>query len=151
MLAGDPIVETEYVEKAKIPADRHILPGWSVSLPSMSSAGLLIVLSVCFASVIRVPYIAHISLADPSWSDVYGVIWSVVELNLGIVSACLPTLRPLFIYVFHGGYRPRTASPSGQNPGKSSIVIAEDKLSNTISTTEYADTIPMVTLKHARV
>ncbi len=136
MHAGAPIVETEYVEKAKMPVDRHILPGWIVRFPSMSSGRSLIVLSVCFASVIRVPYIAHISLVDPSWSDVYGVIWSVVELNLGIVSACLPTLRPLFIHVFHGGYRPRTASPSSQSSVKTSTVIAEDKLSDIILITE---------------
>lgn len=53
------------------------------------------VLSVCVASIIRVPYIARLSLVDQTWFDVGGFIWSVVELNVAIVSACLPTLRPL--------------------------------------------------------
>ena len=52
--------------------------------------------SVCVVSIIRTPQVRAVSLIDPSWSDVNGVVWSVVELNIGIVSACLPTLRPLF-------------------------------------------------------
>ena len=70
-------------------------------LPFITHSGLT-ASSACVASIIRVPYIAHISLIDPSWSDVYGAIWSVVELDMGIVSACLPTLRPLYMHVFHG-------------------------------------------------
>ena len=31
-----------------------------------------------------------------------GVVWSIVELNIGIVSACLPTLRPIFTGMFQG-------------------------------------------------
>ena len=102
---------------------------------SLIAGGVLIVLSVCVASVIRVPYIAQISLLDPSWSDVYGAIWSVVELNLGIVSACLPTLRPLFLHVFHGGY---SSSSHRQPANKKSTGNAEDGLS---------DTIPMVEIE----
>lgn len=49
---------------------------------------------VCVVSIIRATQIRDVSLTDLSWSDVDGVVWSVVELNLGIVSACLPTLRP---------------------------------------------------------
>ncbi len=29
-------------------------------------------------------------------SDINGAIWSILEVCVGIVSACLPTLRPLF-------------------------------------------------------
>ena len=30
-----------------------------------------------------------------------GAVWSVVELNMGIVNACVPTYRPLFAHLFH--------------------------------------------------
>ena len=73
-------------------------------------------------SVIRVPAIAHISLTDPSWSDVYGAIWSVVELNVGIVSACLPTLRPLFIYLFEGRYGTKLKSGSAWSQDANHII-----------------------------
>ena len=29
-------------------------------------------------------------------------MWSIVETNIGLVSACLPTLRPLYSYLLHG-------------------------------------------------
>ena len=50
-----------------------------------------------------------------------GVIWSVVELNIGIVSACLPTLRPICSYIFQG-YRQaiqkkKNAGTPHENPG----------------------------------
>ena len=97
----------------------------------------LTALSVCIASVIRVPYVAQISLLDPSWSDVNGAIWSIVELNVGIVSACLPTLRPLFLHVFHGGYN---STLHGQPSNGESTGNAEDGPS---------DTIPMVEIEAA--
>ena len=106
-------------------------------LPSLIGGGLLIALSVCVASVIRVPYISQTSLLDSSWSDSYGSIWTMVELNLGIVSACLPTLRPLFIHVFHGGYN---SSSHRQPAKKKSTGNADDGLS---------DTIPMVEIEAA--
>ena len=57
-------------------------------------------LSVCIASIIRAAYVGQISLTDPSWSDALGAMWTVVELSLGVVSACLPTLRPLVVRTF---------------------------------------------------
>ena len=116
------------------------LGGLFVSTPS-SGRRLLIVFSVCLASVIRVPYIAHMSLVDASWSDVNGGIWTVVELNLGIVSACLPTLRPLFLHVFHGGY---TANAHRQKPLEKPSMVARDETLEVISMTEALDTTPIV-------
>ena len=101
---------------------------------SQIGGGSLIALSVCVASIIRVPYIARMSLLDPSWSDVYGAIWSIVELNLGIVSACLPTLRPLFLHVFRGGYSPTSHGQPAK--GKSTGNVE-------------SDTIPMVGIEAA--
>ena len=51
-------------------------------------------------------------MVDASWSDTYAAIWSIVELNVGIVSACLPTLGPLFISLFEGKQNPYTRSSS---------------------------------------
>ncbi len=56
--------------------------------------------SVCIASIIRAFYVGRISLTDPSWSDALGAMWTVVELSLGVVSACLPTLRPRVVRTF---------------------------------------------------
>lgn len=147
VLAGAPTVKSEYADKAEMPVDRHILSWWTVRFPSVSGDGLLKVLSVCVASVIRVPYIAHISLVDPSWSDIDGVIWSVVELNLGIVSACLPTLRLLVIHVFHGGC---IARPNVHLPGRKLRMSTEDELLDPVSMTELPDTNSIVVLKASK-
>jgi hypothetical protein len=58
--------------------------------------------SVCFASLYRIITISRlVQTTDISWakSDVF--IWSSVEPSIGIISGCLPTLRPLLIYVLH--------------------------------------------------
>ena len=75
----------------------------------------LTVSSACIASIIRVPYIAGISLIDPSWSDVYGAIWSIVELTMGTICACLPTLHPIYVYVFRG---PATGASGSRSSDK---------------------------------
>ena len=141
MLAGAPIVEISHVEKAKMQPDRHIPPWWIVRFHPSSGRRLLIVFSVCVASVIRVPYIAHMSLVDASWSDAHGGIWTVVELNLGIVSACLPTLRLLFLHVFHGGY---TARANRQKLPEKPSMVAGNESPDVISMTEALDTTPIV-------
>ena len=64
----------------------------------------LMIPSACPASIVRVFHVAHISQTDPSWSEVDKAIWSAIELNLAIISACLPTLRPLFLHIFYGSY-----------------------------------------------
>ncbi|RYN79723.1 hypothetical protein AA0117_g3550 [Alternaria alternata] len=55
---------------------------------------------VCFASLYRIITIVHlVRTTDISWakSDVF--IWSSVEPSVGIISGCLPTLRPLLLQV----------------------------------------------------
>ena len=81
------------------------------------------------------------SLVDATWSDTYGGIWTVVELNLGIVSACLPTLRPLFLHVFHGGY---IARGDRQKLHEKPSMVAGDETPEVISMTEALHTTPMV-------
>ncbi|KAF1847096.1 uncharacterized protein K460DRAFT_305920 [Cucurbitaria berberidis CBS 394.84] len=55
---------------------------------------------VCFASLYRIITITHlVRTTDISWakSDVF--IWSSVEPSIGIISGCLPTLRPLMVRI----------------------------------------------------
>jgi hypothetical protein len=57
-------------------------------------------LSVCFASLYRIITITRlVQTKDISWakSDVF--IWSSVEPSIGIISGCLPTLRPLLMCI----------------------------------------------------
>ncbi|OJJ33053.1 hypothetical protein ASPWEDRAFT_43103 [Aspergillus wentii DTO 134E9] len=51
---------------------------------------------VCVTSICRLVALKKISeSADPTYDNVGAASWSAVECNVGIICACLPTLRPL--------------------------------------------------------
>lgn len=52
--------------------------------------------SVCVAGIVRVPLLSELKLSDITWTSVSVGVWVNVECNIGILSACLPILRPLF-------------------------------------------------------
>ncbi|CRG87514.1 hypothetical protein PISL3812_04532 [Talaromyces islandicus] len=55
---------------------------------------------VCIASIMRLVSVMRQSTdADVSWNWVNQAIWATVEADLAIVSACLPTLRPVWLAV----------------------------------------------------
>ncbi|CAO2655321.1 Nn.00g103850.m01.CDS01 [Neocucurbitaria sp. VM-36] len=73
---------------------------------------------VCFASLYRIITITHlVQSRDISWakSDVF--IWSSVEPSIGIISGCLPTLRPLLVRVLDtcSSHIPSTRKSSVKN------------------------------------
>lgn len=69
--------------------------------------------SACIISIVRLFYLkisrdSH----DPTWDSVPASYWTVVELNCGILCACLPTLRPLLRRIF-----PSLSHSSGGDSG----------------------------------
>lgn len=57
---------------------------------------VLIDKSTCIISCIRLSTLHKgINTHDPFWDNAPAAYWSAVELNCGILCACLPTLRPL--------------------------------------------------------
>ncbi|KAJ3577516.1 hypothetical protein NPX13_g3052 [Xylaria arbuscula] len=55
---------------------------------------------VCIASILRlVAVVTQPDNDDLSWNIVNQSIWATVEANLAIISACLPTLRPVWILI----------------------------------------------------
>lgn len=52
--------------------------------------------SVCVAGIVRLPLLAELKLSDVTWTSVSVGLWVDVECNIGILSACLPIMRPLF-------------------------------------------------------
>ena len=57
-------------------------------------------LSVCVISVFRLKSLLNVSFTDLTYTVTDGLIWSLLEPTLGLVSACLPTMRPLFSRLF---------------------------------------------------
>lgn len=77
--------------------------------------------SVCFASLYRIITITHlVQSKDISWakSDVF--IWSSVEPSIGIISGCLPTLRPLLVHIIHPWRKFIPSSNKSSSTGKGS-------------------------------
>lgn len=71
---------------------------------------------VCITSIVRVIAVSSISLTDGSWVNTYPAIWAFVETSIAVVSACLPTMRPIYKYALHG----RKGLELGQQPKYSS-------------------------------
>ncbi|KAF1995209.1 hypothetical protein P154DRAFT_624133 [Amniculicola lignicola CBS 123094] len=56
---------------------------------------------VCIMSIIIVVYASQLDSKSPEmlWNWAPDMMWSVAEVNLTIVSACLPLLRPVYLYI----------------------------------------------------
>ncbi|KAH6642043.1 hypothetical protein C7974DRAFT_326944 [Boeremia exigua] len=79
---------------------------------------------VCFASMYRIITITRlVSSPDISWakSDVF--IWSSVEPSVGIISGCLPTLRPLMLYILQSWFNFVPSDRSSSGKGAHSITL----------------------------
>jgi hypothetical protein len=77
--------------------------------------------SVCFASLYRIITITRlVQTTDISWakSDVF--IWSSVEPSIGIISGCLPTLRPLLMHILDPWRKFIPSSNKSSSAGKGS-------------------------------
>jgi len=59
-----------------------------------------------------------ISAGDPTWDFTEMIIWTSVECNVALVSACLPCLRPLWVH-YRGGPQ-TTNAPSSYRATKPS-------------------------------
>ena len=59
---------------------------------------------VCIASTYRTVIVKRLSHTDATWADVDPAIWAVVENAVGIVSASLPTMRPVYVWLTRGHY-----------------------------------------------
>jgi hypothetical protein len=73
---------------------------WPMTLPWRQKLWLYSVFVlgffICIISVLRFHFI-NISLltSDPTYTGIYLIYWSMMEINVAIIIACVPTLKPL--------------------------------------------------------
>lgn len=76
---------------------------WRLSLQQARKIQLMAVFmtgsAVIAFGIIRAVNVGSASPDDQSWSDVPAAMWSVLEICVGVVSANLPCLRPLFFWL----------------------------------------------------
>ncbi|KAI4204796.1 MAG: hypothetical protein LQ350_000862 [Teloschistes chrysophthalmus] len=72
-------------------------------LTAIFTVGLI----VCVVSVVRLVVLSRVDQSDITWNYVPAAVWSSAEPSVAVVSACLPSLRPLFVRIVWGGsHRP---------------------------------------------
>ncbi|KAK8171806.1 hypothetical protein BKA80DRAFT_316849 [Phyllosticta citrichinensis] len=54
---------------------------------------------VVVASLVRLVYLIEFSMVDLTWKYIPAATWSLIEVNLAVVSACLPFMQPLLVRV----------------------------------------------------
>ena len=77
--------------------------------------------STCIISIVRLFTLrSAIDTHDPTWDNSPTSYWTIVELNCGILCACLPTLRPLLRQFF-------PADQSEADSGKGTLSTVGEK------------------------
>ncbi|KAF5521068.1 Satratoxin biosynthesis SC1 cluster protein 4 [Colletotrichum aenigma] len=74
----------------------------SLQLPRRQKRMLLLVFGLgfftCIISALRIRTLrVAADTKDPYWDNVDAATWSFLEVTIGILAACLPTLRPIFV------------------------------------------------------
>ncbi|KAJ6017399.1 hypothetical protein N7451_000778 [Penicillium sp. IBT 35674x] len=78
---------------------------WKLQMPFATKLGVCIMMGLTMLSaivtIVKATYI-HLftNRTDPLWAVVPLVLWGLIEQNVVIVAACVPTLRPFFRKVF---------------------------------------------------
>ncbi|KAF2463476.1 uncharacterized protein BDR25DRAFT_245562 [Lindgomyces ingoldianus] len=83
----------------------------TLNIPKGQKRALIIIFAlggfVCLISIIRLQTLVRISNSkDPTFDNPPAATFSVVEVNVGIVCACLPSLRPLFAHMLPSYFPP---------------------------------------------
>ncbi|KAH9825445.1 hypothetical protein Tdes44962_MAKER04146 [Teratosphaeria destructans] len=72
---------------------------WTLQLRYKQKLALSCIFAVgtfaCLASILRIAQFQKSKQSDPTYTTIDSGMWSSIEQNVGIICACLPTLRPL--------------------------------------------------------
>jgi len=77
---------------------------WKVQLPKKQRIGLMALFGIGFITVgagaVRLYYsILTAQSADYTWMGYYLWTWEAIEINLGIICACIPGIKPLIVRI----------------------------------------------------
>ncbi|CAF9942908.1 MAG: hypothetical protein ALECFALPRED_010215 [Alectoria fallacina] len=80
---------------------------------------------VCAISIIRISKLASVNYDDPTWRLVDVYLWTALEISVGIFSACLPTMRPLFGRFLPGAPKAESSNKKDSRPNSQSTAKAQ--------------------------
>ncbi|KAM0796882.1 hypothetical protein BDR22DRAFT_892817 [Usnea florida] len=106
----------------------------SKSKKRMLSAVFLVGGCTCIASIVRLFYAKGVNSTDSTYNTTGALITSSVEMSAGIISACIPTYRPLIHKIIHGhlsvgslGWLSRRGQTDEEHIKMSSVATGSDK------------------------
>ncbi|KFY01800.1 hypothetical protein O988_02525 [Pseudogymnoascus sp. VKM F-3808] len=76
---------------------------------------------VCIATIVRLTTLASSSAGkDPTYTPIPATNWSVIEANIGLICACLPSLKPFLDNIVRTclGQPPRSTTPNPYSRSK---------------------------------
>ena len=81
-----------------------------IELSLILSTGLF----ACVCACVKISYLPALETAnaDFTWDTVALLIWNTVEINVVIIAACIPALRPVYLLIFR---RPGAEAYSSRN------------------------------------
>ncbi|KAH8695604.1 putative integral membrane protein [Talaromyces proteolyticus] len=91
---------------------------WSVNRPLRERLALIVIFAiggfVCIMGIVRLQSLRKATVStDPSWDNVPSGLWSCMEADVGIICACLPSLKPFFARFFGPTSGSKSLSKSG--------------------------------------
>ncbi|KAJ9315305.1 hypothetical protein DTO271D3_4472 [Paecilomyces variotii] len=89
---------------------------------------------VCVVSILRIIAFNKSNPKDPTYTTINTAMWSSIEQSVGIVCACLPTLRPLVRRIYETSKTTATESSTGSQSRIRSTNIHLSNLGSTQTT-----------------
>jgi hypothetical protein len=57
--------------------------------------------SITVVSIVRLKFLVHFAnSADPTWSQLDTILWSDIEINVGVICVCMPSMRVILVRIF---------------------------------------------------
>ncbi|KAL8709640.1 MAG: hypothetical protein Q9225_007424 [Loekoesia sp. 1 TL-2023] len=107
------ILPMPYVQKLQVRRSQKLVVFSMFALGGFIVAVSIILLVVCYKLDNNSP--------DVTWTISPIVLWAGTEINLGVVTACLPSLRPIFLLITKGSAQPGPAHGSRKLNNSSSL------------------------------
>lgn len=107
------VLPMPYVKRLQVQRSQKLVVFGMFALGGFIVAVSVILLVVC--------YKLDNTSTDVTWTISPIVLWAGTEINLGVVTACLPSLRPIFLLITKGTAQPHATSSSRQGNSNSAL------------------------------
>ncbi|OTA08647.1 hypothetical protein A9Z42_0003790 [Trichoderma parareesei] len=84
----------------------------------IATAGIFLVgIFVSIVSIVRFVFVLEVDLESPdvTWDQCTEMLWTGIEIYIGTVCACLPSLKPLLNLMLYGSVYPRSHRPTASD------------------------------------